>query len=146
MKDVQANTDNCKLKLHKIYAQNISFNRSDNYSEKNSKFDIKVGYEIADSEDKSKTKVNVKVEINDKEENALSIDVSLCGIFSMRPNNKENEKFFTKQSLAILFPYLRSLITTITAQAEIRPIVLPPINFNALIDEQYKNKENKNKK
>ncbi|APM37314.1 protein-export chaperone SecB [Clostridium kluyveri] len=141
MENVQAGTDKCKLKLHKIYVPNISFNRSDNYSEKNSKFQVKVGYETAHSENNSKTKVTIKIEIADKKDDALTINVSLCGIFSMEPNDKENEKFFIKQSLAILFPYLRSLVTNITVQAEIPPIVLPPINFNALIDKQSNNEQ-----
>lgn len=141
MEDVQTSIDNCKLKLHKIYVQNIKFARDDNYFDENSKFNIKVGYETEKSKDNSKTKVSVRVGITNEKDAKLAIEVLLCGIFSMQPSNKGNEKFFIKQSLAILFPYLRSVITTITAQAEIRPIVLPPINFNALIEEQYNKKE-----
>ncbi|WP_083599506.1 protein-export chaperone SecB [Caloranaerobacter azorensis] len=36
----------------------------------------------------------------------------------------------------MLFPYLRSLITTITANAGVKPIILPPININALLEEK----------
>lgn len=37
---------------------------------------------------------------------------------------------------AIAFPYLRSLISTITLQAGLGPVILPSINFNRLIEEK----------
>lgn len=39
-------------------------------------------------------------------------------------------------SIAILFPYLRSFMSTVTAQAGISPFILPTININNLLEEQ----------
>nr|DAO66496.1 MAG TPA: Preprotein translocase subunit SecB [Caudoviricetes sp.] len=41
-----------------------------------------------------------------------------------------------KNTLAIMFPYIRSYVSTITTQPGISPIVLPPMNIAAMIDDQ----------
>lgn len=40
--------------------------------------------------------------------------------------------FFYKNSIAIAFPYLRSFISTLTLQANIKPIILPLMNLSEL--------------
>ena len=40
-----------------------------------------------------------------------------------------------KNTVAILFPYVRSAFTLLTAQPGMEPVVLPALNINALIDE-----------
>lgn len=44
----------------------------------------------------------------------------------------EIPEFFYPNSLAILFPYVRAFVSTITLQANVRPIVLPTINLMGL--------------
>lgn len=39
---------------------------------------------------------------------------------------------------AILFPYLRSFITTLTSNAGIPPLVLPTLNIQKIIEEKNK--------
>lgn len=40
--------------------------------------------------------------------------------------------FFYKNSLAIVFPYLRAFITTLTTQAGVKPLILPILNLESL--------------
>lgn len=40
--------------------------------------------------------------------------------------------YFYKNAIAIVFPYLRSFISTLTLQANIQPIILPVYNLSAL--------------
>ncbi len=40
--------------------------------------------------------------------------------------------FFYSNSIAILFPYVRAFISTLTLQANIRPILLPTLNLSSL--------------
>lgn len=44
------------------------------------------------------------------------------------------EVIVTKNTMAILFPFLRSQVTLMTAQPDMVPIVLPLININALLN------------
>lgn len=41
-------------------------------------------------------------------------------------------KFFYRNSIAILFPYLRAYISLVTNQANIPPFILPTLNLSAL--------------
>jgi preprotein translocase subunit SecB len=40
--------------------------------------------------------------------------------------------YFYRNSIAIIFPYIRAFISTVTLQANIPPIVLPTMNLSAL--------------
>lgn len=47
--------------------------------------------------------------------------------------------FFYSNSIAILFPYVRAFISTVTLQANISPIILPTMNLSSLQEELKKN-------
>ena len=42
--------------------------------------------------------------------------------------------FFYPNSLAIIFPYILAFVSTLTLQANVRPIVLPTVNLMGLTD------------
>ena len=68
------------------------------------------------------------VTIADKEnpEN-FAIKLVLCGIFSFDPEMQR--ELIHVQTYKELFPYARTIITTITANAGIQPIILPSMNI-----------------
>lgn len=49
-----------------------------------------------------------------------------------------------QNAVAILFPYIRSQISLLTAQPETTPIVLPPLNIAQLVEDAMK-KDHKTK-
>lgn len=51
----------------------------------------------------------------------------------------EIPEYFYANSIAILFPYVRAFVSTVTLQANIRPIVLPTYNVSPLKDELIRN-------
>lgn len=51
--------------------------------------------------------------------------------------------FFYPNSLAIIFPYIRAFISTMSLQSNIKPIVLPTINLNGLTEELKSNTRSK---
>ena len=44
-----------------------------------------------------------------------------------------------RNAIAILFPYIRSYISTITTQLGMAPILLPAMNIVAMLNDQKKN-------
>lgn len=42
--------------------------------------------------------------------------------------------FFYSNSIAILFPYIRAMVSTVTLQANVRPMILPTLNLSSLKD------------
>lgn len=67
------------------------------------------------------------------ETNSLNINVKLKGIFEFDNEIDEESKnnFFNVNAPAILFPYLRAYITSLTALSGITPVILPTINLAA---------------
>lgn len=53
-------------------------------------------------------------------------------IFEDKPVFEELPQYFYRNSIAILFPYIRAFISTVTTQANIRPIILPTMNLSSL--------------
>lgn len=67
--------------------------------------------------------------------------VSVVGIFEMKSNDKEkNIHRFKTNAVAIMYPYIRALVSTYTANANVPPLILPVMNINKMIEESEKNK------
>lgn len=67
------------------------------------------------------------------ETKSLEIKAKLKGVFEFDNDLEEKAKknFFNVNAPAILFPYLRAYITSLTALSGISPIILPTINLAA---------------
>ena len=49
--------------------------------------------------------------------------------------------FFYPNSIAIVFPYVRAFVSTLTLQANVQPMLLPTINLSSLQETLRKNTE-----
>ena len=146
--DVQAIGYNCNLELYNVYIEKIEFLRTDSYSIKDQKLDFILEPEIKISDDNKKCKCIMNAEIVNKENKSLDIKIIIVGIFGLLDFEKlksdTRNKLVLKNTLAIIFPYLRSFITTITSQSGIKPIILPPVNISALVNSQSQNSNQEN--
>ena len=63
------------------------------------------------------------------------MEIVVSGIFEFGTELKDEQKqiIITKNTLAILFPYLRAQVTLMTSQPDVEPVVLPAININSLL-------------
>lgn len=55
-------------------------------------------------------------------------------VFRNELNFDEIPEFFYGNSIAILFPYIRSMVSTVTLQANVQPLILPTLNLVSLKD------------
>ena len=77
--------------------------------------------------------VEVRVEIHNTSENPFPVDLiaSVSGIFDISGDNTEEiNNFLQIQGFQMVFPYLRSLVSNMTANAMIPPIFLPIVFAN----------------
>ncbi|MEA4821401.1 MAG: protein-export chaperone SecB [Erysipelotrichales bacterium] len=128
------------LKLHKIVVDKITFDRKEDCDT-----DSKLNFTINNSISQSSTigssfKVSVCTEIlNEKKD--IRISVTMSGYFDFETQEEISDsakrELMEKNTLAILFPYVRSFITTLTAQSGLKPVILPPINIIALIEQRH---------
>lgn len=72
--------------------------------------------------------------VSDEDEKVF-VSVKGRAIFN---TNQENMDILEKNTIAIMFPYIRSYISIITTQPGMNPIVLPAMNIVAMINDQKK--------
>jgi preprotein translocase subunit SecB len=68
----------------------------------------------------------------DKENPFITVRCRGTFVFENVSNINEVPDFFYKNSIAILFPYVRAYVSLITTQANIPGIILPTLNLSAL--------------
>ena len=70
----------------------------------------------------------VKISSTAEEPKPFDLDVSIVGIFELAEEpNATQEREFVIQATSMLYPYLRSMVTNLTAQAFVSPLNLPII-------------------
>ncbi len=89
----------------------------------------------------SAIKVTVTAKIGDKV--AFLVEVTQAGIFAIRNIPEENiEMILGVTCPNILFPYAREVVSDLVTRAGFAPVLLNPINFEALFAQQKLQAEN----
>lgn len=125
-----------KLDTYKFKKASIDFNIPNN-AELNISFNPKgVFYQK-----ENRYELSFDTIITCKETGTPVINISCVAYFSFRGTVSLNEipDFFYPNSIAILFPYIRAFVSTISLQANTRPILLPTINLIGLTDKLRSN-------
>lgn len=78
--------------------------------------------------------VILEITVSDEEE-TVYVNVKGRAIFSTQQKNGD---ILEKNTIAIMFPYIRSYISIITTQPGMNPIVLPAMNIVAMINDKKK--------
>lgn len=82
---------------------------------------------------------------NEKKDMPFSMEIDIEGLFYLENwEQPEQLPIITSNTIAILFPYLRSLVSMVTANANISPYVLPVMNITALFDSEAESKNDEN--
>ena len=87
--------------------------------------------EIGYNEDEQKMRLVLTSKIND-DKSLVDIEIKTVGIFeydkTITPLERDN--FFRVNAPAILFPYVRAYVSSLTALSGINPITLPTLNLS----------------
>lgn len=128
--------------IFKNYIVNkVEYNNNPNFNgdEKGTPINLKIKHII----DINKRSMNVTLiteifENAEKNNYPFEMNVSITGRFE----TEEGEpKKFIKNAIAIMYPYIRAIVSTYTASANVPPLILPAINVNKLIEEQEEKKD-----
>ena len=82
--------------------------------------------------DQEQYEVFLSTTVSDVNE-TIYVNVKGRAIFNTKQENKD---LLEKNTIAIMFPYIRSYISSITTQPGMTPIVLPAMNIVAMINDQ----------
>lgn len=117
-----------RFKGYKIVESHIVTNPEEEASQNlNVEFEQVIGV----NEDGHDMRLEMTANIND-ENNALVIKIKVQGFFEFDSNLKPEEKdiFFRTSAPAILFPYVRAYITTLSSLSGVKPVILPTLNMS----------------
>lgn len=84
-------------------------------------------------------KFNFQAKSEGSEESFINIDIRAIFKFENVTNLDEIPAYFWRNSIAIVFPYIRAFVSTLTLQANIPPVLLPTMNLSSLEPELKKN-------
>lgn len=62
-------------------------------------------------------------------------EMSVCVVGYFTISDEENIEKYKTNAVAVLFPYVRSIISTYTALANVNPLILPTVNINRMLAE-----------
>lgn len=134
------NSTNTKsaLKFLDYYVNHIEFYRNAEFRKEPVDFDFHIKRDITYLEDeKNSVLVTLDTEIfrNPEENNfPFSINISLTGLFEIEGVlDSQTKRLAEVNAVAILFPYVRAIVSTYSANANVTPIILPPINVVNLL-------------
>lgn len=128
-----------KLKFIDYVVNNIEFRNNYNYDAKKTKLDFDINSAV-DFTDDSHFSLGLQVELfRDAQENnfPFNFKVEVIGQFEIEASSQEERMRYAEQNaVAILFPYVRALISTFTAASNVQPVILPPINVVGYLKEK----------
>lgn len=113
----------------------FSYNAGSN-KEEEFEVDFNVDTDFDIIEDNKKMIVYLTVEIFKdaiKKGYPFNFKLRLAGFFEMIDAEGKIDSF-KNNAIAILYPYVRSLVTSYTANANVVPLILPTININKFIE------------
>ncbi|MBQ1916307.1 MAG: protein-export chaperone SecB [Lachnospiraceae bacterium] len=116
--------------MKKIEVTDASFHRNEEDIS-----DLELNLSVDKSVEKRKIntyRVTLVTNVYDNNEN-LRVSVTALSIFE---TDHENKYLIESNAIAIIFPYVRSYITSLTTQPGMEPIVIPPINVLSLLKDK----------
>ena len=102
-------------------------------------FDIKNSTKI--NKERNKMEIILRVNVfKGQEESPFNMEVELIGYFEL--DGEDDITRYEANAIAIMYPYLRAIVSTYTASANVSPVILPAINVNAML-KRRKGEDNK---
>ena len=112
-----------------VTESHISLRRADEYD-----FRLTITPSGTVNSTKGEFELQLQIEAIDENQQA-EIRVTTLATFSYTNiSDPQNSKFLTENAPAIVFPYIRAYISTLTTQAGISGIILPTMNLSGMSD------------
>lgn len=128
MDKIKANTS--VLKMENLYFSGFEFSREESLGQY-SDDDVELG--VAERAEFDEDILTVKLMLRAVLADKFELKLEAVGKFKCSSDDFKAD-IFEKNAISIMFPYIRSEITLLTSQPNFSPIIMPPINVNALFD------------
>ncbi len=135
--------ENClaQLRFSGYYVEELKYNRKDEVDDKNGKITLSPDFDVVvvtDPEDFHQANVFISVEFKDEDNGYLPfyLYAGIRGFFEIVGDMDEPacNDMYEVNATAILFPYLRAIVTNLSSGNDHPPIVLPAINIKKYME------------
>lgn len=123
------------INFKRYFINEIKFKLNNNEKDQNN-IDLQFNGNTTIYHEKNEAAVSLICIMGENESDSpFSLYVSITGLFDYQSDMKDDklQKLITTNATAILFPYLRAMVTNITSNAGISPVILPTLNINKLL-------------
>ncbi len=131
--------------IQKIYIKDVSFESPDtpqafNFTKWEPKIDLNLNNAHISIDDKLYEAVlTVTATVKHQDKTAYLVEVQQAGIFAVIGFNDNDKKYLLgSQCMNVLFPYARETISDLTTRGGFPPLILSPVNFDALYQQHMK--------
>lgn len=127
----------CKIQMLDLYFSKFDFKQERGTDSKEYNTSFQIEYAI-NSEDDTKVRVVVDTTVTNEAQSVV-LNVQTVGIFKVDKLDIDDatyEHLIKANTVAIIFPFIRSQVSLLTTQPGMMPVMIPPININALIENQ----------
>lgn len=114
----------------------VNFKMNSNFQEKPVELKVDIQSDVKNIENNMNVTLTVNLfkDIEDETLYPFTMKVTVTGMFVVE-NNTENINF-APNAIAILYPYVRAIISNYTANANINPVILPTINVIKALEKE----------
>lgn len=131
------------IKFNRYIVDVIEFRANPNFTNREVEIDIDINHKVSVKDDNARVSLRCILFKNAEEEDKpFFLKVGITGDFNFEGKGKDEERdnLLKANATAILFPYLRTLISTVTCNTGFPPLIIPVINVNQLIEQSKKKK------
>jgi preprotein translocase subunit SecB len=125
--------------IQKIYIKDVSFESPDTpqaftFSKWEPKIDLNLNNAHSNLDEKlCEAVLTITATVKHQDKTAYLVEVQQAGIFAIVGFNDNDKKYLLgSQCMNILFPYARETISDLTTRGGFPPLILSPVNFDAL--------------
>ncbi|MEH6888453.1 protein-export chaperone SecB [Bacillus sp. JJ864] len=128
-----------KLQFKDYHVMNMSY-KFNPYNAEEENLSPDFSYNIQkNSEDPKQAIVSLTFHIGDEtlEDSSIYVSVTIAGEFEVFDEDDEEQidMLYKVNAIAILYPYLRSIVSEITSKGTSSPIILPTMNIAAMFNQ-----------
>lgn len=131
--------------IQKIYIKDVSFESPDtpqafSFTKWEPKIDLNLNNAHSNIDDKLYEAVlTITATVKHQDKTAYLVEVQQAGIFAVFGFNDKDIKYLLgSQCMNVLFPYARETISDLTTRGGFPPLILSPVNFDALYQQHMK--------
>jgi preprotein translocase subunit SecB len=125
--------------IQKLYVKDVSFEspgspHSFSYKQWNPKVDLNLTntHKHIDG-DIYEAVLSITVTVSQEDKTAFLVEIQQAGLFAIAGFEEEERKYLIgSQCMGMLFPYAREVISNLTTGGGFPPLILSPVNFDAL--------------